>query len=120
VTSIDRASAPPVSHVRLSAASLEQGRSGLIGYLAFHYGGLQLDGVTLRVTARGRPTLTFPSRRDRAGREHPFVRPVDQTARAQIEAAGFVPRRARRASREHSIRSAPAPPARVRVPTILL
>ena len=61
-------------------------RTGLMGYLSVEYGDLVLDGVTLRRTADGRFALSFPARTDRAGRRHPYVRPVDHEARRQIEA----------------------------------
>jgi hypothetical protein len=80
---------PPITAVRLTAASFEQSRTGLVGYLTFRYGRLRVDSVVLRVAADGRPRLTFPARRDRDGREHPFVRPVDQEARQEIERAVF-------------------------------
>lgn len=61
-------------------------RSGLLGYLSVLYGGIVLDGITLRRTAEGRFALSFPTKTDRAGRRHPFVRPVDDQARSAIEA----------------------------------
>lgn len=60
-------------------------RSGLLGYLSVLYGGLVLDGITLRRTAQGRFALSFPAKTDRAGRRHPFVRPVDDEVRREVE-----------------------------------
>jgi hypothetical protein len=81
--------APPITRVRLTSASFHQSRAGLIGYVTLQYGDLLVDGITLRVTSRGRPTLTFPARRDQRGREHPLVRPADRKTRDAIEAAVF-------------------------------
>jgi hypothetical protein len=60
-------------------------RTGLLGYLSVQLGPLLLDGITLRQTAEGRLTLSFPARTDRAGRRHSYVRPVDDAARQAIE-----------------------------------
>lgn len=62
-------------------------RKGLLGYLAVEYGDLVLDGITLRRTAQGRITLSFPARTDSSGRRHAYVRPVDDQARQTIENA---------------------------------
>jgi DNA-binding cell septation regulator SpoVG len=64
-------------------------RSGLIGFVSLFYGDLVLDGLTVRRTADGRLTLSFPERRDRHGRRHPYVRPLDDDARQRIERVVF-------------------------------
>lgn len=64
-------------------------RSGLIGFLSIFYGDVVIDGVTVRRTAAGKLALSFPERRDRKGRAHPVVRPVDDQARRRIEAVVF-------------------------------
>ena len=64
-------------------------RTGLVGYISVHYGALVIDGITVRRTADGRLTLSFPERRDGRGRRHDIVRPVDDAARRAIEAAVF-------------------------------
>ena len=46
---------------------------------------LRLDGLALRRTADGRLSLSFPARRDTAGKQHPYLRPVDDAARRDIE-----------------------------------
>lgn len=61
-------------------------RTGLLGYLSVFYGDVVLDGITLRRTANGRFALSFPQRRDNQGRAHPYIRPVDDDARREIEA----------------------------------
>ena len=63
-------------------------RSGLLGYLSIFYGDLVID-VTVRRTAEGRLALSFPERRDKHGRRHSVVRPIDDAARREIEAAVF-------------------------------
>lgn len=67
----------------------EDRRHGLLGYLSVFYGALVLDGITVRRTADNRLTLSFPERRDRQGRRHPYFRPVDEEARRAIEKAVF-------------------------------
>ena len=64
-------------------------RSGLLGYVSVFYGELILDGITVRRTAEGRMTLSFPQRRDGRGRSHPLFRPIDDDARLRIEKAIF-------------------------------
>ena len=64
-------------------------RSGLLGFVSVFYGDLILDGITVRRTAEGRLTLSFPQRRDGRGRSHPLFRPIDDAARVRIEKAIF-------------------------------
>jgi DNA-binding cell septation regulator SpoVG len=64
-------------------------RSGLLGFVSVYYGQLVIDGIVVRRTAEGRLTLSFPERRDRHGGRHPYVRPVDDAARKEIEKAVF-------------------------------
>lgn len=76
-----------VSDVRYTPASADDARFGLLGYVSFALGsGLRVDGVTLRRTADGRLALSFPAKRDRRGKERPYLRPVSREARASIEA----------------------------------
>lgn len=60
-------------------------RTGLLGYLSFHYGDFVMDGVTLRRKSDGRLGLSWPARTDRSGHRHPYVRPVDDQVRQAIE-----------------------------------
>ena len=64
-------------------------RTGLLGYLSIFYGDVVIDGITVRRTAEGRLTLSFPERHDKQGRRHRVVRPIDDAARLAIEAAVF-------------------------------
>lgn len=75
-----------ISDVRFVAARPEQVERGMLGHIAFVLNDtLRLDGITLRRTREGKPVLSFPCRRDRAGRDHPFVRPLSNDSRAMIE-----------------------------------
>ena len=64
-------------------------RRGLVGYMSIFFGDVVIDGITVRRTAEGRLTLSFPERRDRQGHRHPVVQPLGQAARRRIEAAVF-------------------------------
>ncbi len=66
-------------------ASEQEVRTGLLGFLSVNYGNLVLDGITLRKTADGRFALSFPTRTDRAGRRHAYVRPANDAVRQEIE-----------------------------------
>lgn len=77
---------PNVTGVGFVAASRSDTRTGLLGYVSCVVGDLLLlDGITLRRTADGRLTLSYPARRDSAGRQHPYVRPLDDDARRELE-----------------------------------
>jgi hypothetical protein len=67
----------------------DDARRGLLGFLSLAYGDLILDGVAVRRTADGRMTLSWPERRDRLGRAHPYLRPISDEARRRIEHAVF-------------------------------
>ena len=64
-------------------------RSGLLGYVSIVYGDVVLDGLTIRRTAAGKLTISYPQRRDGQGQRHPLIRPVDDAARLRIEKAVF-------------------------------
>lgn len=66
-------------------ASDDDQRTGLLGWISVFLGDLIVDGITLRRMASGRLGLSFPQRRDKAGREHAIVRPLDNDARLRIE-----------------------------------
>lgn len=80
---------PVVSIRTWTRGSADDERSGLLGFLSLAYGDLVLDGVTVRRTADGRMTLSWPERRDRSGRAHTYMRPVSDEARRRIEHAVF-------------------------------
>ena len=77
---------PRVTDVRLTRASWPDQQRGLLGWVSLVLDdALALDGVALRRTRDGRRTLSFPARRDREGRQHPYVRPLSTEARSAIE-----------------------------------
>ncbi len=77
-----------VSGVGLKTARPEQIERGLLGFVAFVLNGsFLLDGLALRRTREGRLTLSWPARRDQAGRDHYVVRPLDDDARVAVEHA---------------------------------
>lgn len=79
-----------ISDVRLTAASEDESSAGLLAYLSVVVDDrLVLDGITLRRAADGRLTLAFPERRTERGRAFPLMRPRNEAARAEIEAAIF-------------------------------
>ncbi len=75
-----------ISNVRLFPGSLRDVRDGLIGYVSLVLDdAIELDGLTLRRTRGGHATLSFPARRDRDGRGHPYIRPLNGRVRREIE-----------------------------------
>ena len=69
--------------------SADDERRGLLGFLSLAYGDFVFDSVAVRRTADGRMALSWPERRDRHGRAHPYMRPVSDEARRRIEHAVF-------------------------------
>ena len=77
-----------LSRIAFVRSSQVESRTGLLGWCSFTLGNLiRVDGVCVRRTREGRLVLSFPARRDRAGIDHPYVRPVDDATRRQIEDA---------------------------------
>ncbi len=77
-----------ITGLRFTPAPRADTERGLLGWLAFDIGGTwHVDGVVLRRTRDGRLTLSFPSRRDSQGREHPYLRPTCDRAGRAIEDA---------------------------------
>ena len=75
-----------ISDVHFTAASPAQVQAGLLGFVGCTLNSsLRLDGIALRRTADGRVALSFPARRDASGRQHFYVRPLDDRARREIE-----------------------------------
>ena len=75
-----------ISNVRFVAASKPEVATGLLGYVsAVVNSTLALDGLTLRRTAEGRLSVSFPSRRDTQGRQWFYLRPLDDAARREIQ-----------------------------------
>lgn len=81
---------PRISQVVLVTATHAELEHGLIGWVSFNIDeALRVDGVALRRRLDGRLMLAFPCRRDRAGADHPYLRPLDAQARAVIERQVF-------------------------------
>jgi hypothetical protein len=76
-----------IANLRATPASDADAARGLLGYLRFELGSVIVDGVTLRRHSDGTLGLSWPERTDRQGRRHPFVRPIDDAARRELEAA---------------------------------
>ncbi len=76
-----------ITGIRFAAASERDAEAGLLGFVSFLVAGVLLvDGVTVRRTRDRRLSLSWPARRDRAGFEHPYLRPVNDGARLLLEA----------------------------------
>ncbi|MEO6594325.1 MAG: hypothetical protein ABIP94_06195 [Planctomycetota bacterium] len=73
----------------VTRASAAERQGGLLAYLTIDYGDIALDSVVLRRTLDSRHVLSFPQRRDRAGRVHAYVKPVSEAARVEIERQVF-------------------------------
>jgi DNA-binding cell septation regulator SpoVG len=75
-----------VDRIELVTAGPEAAETGLIGFITCRLNhALQLDGLALRKTQDGRHVLSFPARRDHAGRQRFYVRPLDDETREAIE-----------------------------------
>jgi hypothetical protein len=74
-----------VTDVRFSQAGPDKYNGGLLGWVSLTVGGLRLDGIAVRRTADGRFALSFPARRDAAGRQHPYVLPLDDATQRDLE-----------------------------------
>lgn len=60
--------------------------TGLLGWVRIAMdGAFEFDSVAVRRGRNGRVVLSFPSRRDGAGRRRYFVRPLSDEARCAIE-----------------------------------
>jgi hypothetical protein len=79
-----------LSDVRYTPASPRDAARGLLGYVSLTVDGLlRLDGIALRRCLSGEIALSFPTRIDRAGKKHAYIRPVDDAARRAFEAQVF-------------------------------
>ncbi len=75
-----------VSDVRLTPAGPRDRDTGLLAYIEVVFNGaLAIDGVTLRRSSDGALYVAYPARTDRAGGRHPYVRPVGESARRDVE-----------------------------------
>ncbi len=77
-----------ISGLRFTSCTPRDRATGLVGYASFVLADfVRLDGVAVRRTSDGRIVLSFPVKHDRAGRQHPLVRPVSNAARQAITRA---------------------------------
>jgi DNA-binding cell septation regulator SpoVG len=81
-------SRPAISNIRFTPAQARDVASGLLGFVSCIIDDrLYLDGITVRRTADGRVALSFPERRTSSGGAYPYMRPIDEAARNDIENA---------------------------------
>ncbi len=77
-----------VTNLTFAPAPRADTERGLLGWVSFDINGTwHIDGVALRRTNSGRLALSFPSRIDRHGLEHAYLRPTCDRARRVIERA---------------------------------
>jgi hypothetical protein len=74
-----------VHRVRFRAATAEDQRGGLLGWLAFVVRGLEIDAMQLRRSRAGRLELYWPDRKSGDGRRHLIVCPSDPAECTAIE-----------------------------------
>lgn len=79
-----------IDNVRFTSASPEQVQAGILGFVRCTLNNsLVLDGLLLRRTRHNKRTLSFPYRRDATGRQHFYLRPLDDRSRRDIEKQVF-------------------------------
>jgi hypothetical protein len=79
-----------IDKIEIKTTDPEAAETGLLGWITCRLNGrLQLDGLALRKTLDGRHTLSFPARRDGAGRQRFYLRPLDDATREAIEQQVF-------------------------------
>ena len=75
-----------ISRVTFKAADPEDRAVGLVGWVTCKLNdALVVDGIAVRRTRDGRPTISFPARHDDTGRKHYVLKPVDEVTRRAIE-----------------------------------
>ena len=79
-----------IDRIGLTTAGPDAAKDGLLGWIRCRLNRrLQLDGITLRRTLDGRPTLSFPAKTDAAGNRRYYLRPMDDATRTEIERQVF-------------------------------
>ncbi len=79
-----------VTDATLSPALQHDRARGLIGFVQIVINDtIALDGVTLRVDSDGRRYLGYPSRDTRGGSRFPYIRPLDENARQDVQRQVF-------------------------------
>ena len=75
-----------VDDVRMVSARQRDRERGLLGWVSCTLNGaVLLSGLALRRTLRGNLALSFPARRDSHGRDHFFIKPLNDVSRREIE-----------------------------------
>lgn len=72
--------------VEFVRGTLQAKELGLLGWVRVRVVGLEFDGIALRRSREGRIYLSFPTRRDCAGKRHYVVRPTSEETRVAFEA----------------------------------
>ncbi len=81
-----QAAALPIHDVEILPAFDPNHRTtGLIGWARILIGPFRIDGLAVRRRLDGRWIVTWPARRDAAGRMHPSVIPIDDEVRRRVE-----------------------------------
>ena len=77
-----------ISSVRFRAAPAIDQQAGLLGWASVVINdSLRLNNLGVRRTRDGRCVVTFPTRRDRRGKEHGIVSPISGAAHQALETA---------------------------------
>jgi DNA-binding cell septation regulator SpoVG len=76
-----------IADLRFTPTSPAVAESGLLAWASCRLGPIRVQGLAVRRTLSGHLSVTFPSRRDRRGRKHEIVAPLDRATRREIEAA---------------------------------
>lgn len=77
---------PDVSAIIISPAPPSEAERGVLAWVSCTLAGrCRIDGLAIRRTLQGELRVTFPARRDRGGRRHAYVWPIDRDDRASIE-----------------------------------
>ena len=76
-----------VESVSLRAATAVDQSAGLVGFVNATINGLVIEGIAVRRSLGGQLVLSFPKRRDKYGRIHTVVRPVDNGVRRAVTIA---------------------------------
>ena len=75
-----------ISLVRLVPAPPATVRTGLLAWASCTVAdSLRLDGIAVRRAEDGRILISYPTRRDRAGRQHSYFLPLNERVRSAIE-----------------------------------
>jgi len=74
-----------ISDIQMMCASEIERQTGLLGWVSLNVDSFRVTGITLRRTLTGNMTLSYPARNDKTGRQHFYIRPMNDSARREIE-----------------------------------